>query len=462
MNAGKKPPLRVTATSASTSRDVDISEINLSKRQTRQDKPTVVYKLVDSRIPRSGSKSGDSSPEVFASSPSASTSNPLTPSPSQSRTLPVLLVKRPSRNVYSQTDAQALEVEAAAAEAPADADPLVQQHQEAINLAAMAQPPAAAAQPIQISGDGALLPTPFEGKASEDATKWLAYFKQYSEYKSINGQKAQLELFKLLMRGQAHDWFTGLEGNMDTFDLCEQAFDTRYKASPITRFKSAKDMYSRRQDINESCDDYVTAMRQIARRISEEPNEEMLRYAILSGLRDNIANFVLAKAPKTIAELLDAGRIAELTVSPDMSVPLMQQLSTMQVEMQRISRQLEQRTTSYIAPGPPSPVGVRRVSFASPAAAAHNAPTSPNVQRRSFDRRQQQQPPTQRGNGSFNRNQRPQDGPSTNQGRCNRCGYAHERFRCPAEGKTCHRCGRVNHFISQCRSSARDNGGPRQ
>jgi len=471
MCASKRPPLRVSASdsSSSSAREVEITEIKLPVRQTRRDKPTILYKLSDTRIPRSGSNSGESSPEVFTPPPLPSISKPVTPGSSQSRLLPTL-PRKTSTSVASQTDEDAAEA-AAVALAAAAAALAAQQQQEAINRAmADAAPP----PPVQISGDGALLPVPFEGKATQDADEWLSYFKLYSEYKTISGKKAQVELFKLLMRGQARDWLVGLEDTTDTFDQCQAAFTKRYRGNDIVKFRNARDMYSRRQELNESCDDYVTAMRQMARRISDAPNEEMLRFAILNGLQPNIANFVVAKAPKNIAELLEAGRIAELTTAPENNSGLMLKLSTLQAEMERIGKRLDRQTTAFIESERRSPVRDKHVTF-SPTSSmgATNANTSPTAPRRDYDRRpprqmpqQQRQQPQQRfrqqGNSFYNRNQLAANGPSANQGCCTRCGYSHAGFRCPAEGKTCIRCGLKNHFIKCCRAAARDNRGPRQ
>ena len=83
---------------------------------------------------------------------------------------------------------------------------------------------------------------------------------------------------------------------MDTFAKIEEVFNKRYKLSDLIKYKSAKDIFTRKQGKDESVDDYVVAMQRMARRISTEPNEEMVRFAILNGLRPNIANSVVAKA----------------------------------------------------------------------------------------------------------------------------------------------------------------------
>ena len=45
---------------------------------------------------------------------------------------------------------------------------------------------------------------------------------------------------------------------------------------------------------------------------------------------------------------------------------------------------------------------------------------------------------------------------STNTGKpCAYCGRKHERGNCPAFGKQCHQCGKLNHFKSVCRQQSR-------
>jgi hypothetical protein len=52
-----------------------------------------------------------------------------------------------------------------------------------------------------ISGDAALLPSPFHGLPTENPFEYTAYFKTYVRYKHLSNVDA-LELFKVLARGQ--------------------------------------------------------------------------------------------------------------------------------------------------------------------------------------------------------------------------------------------------------------------
>ena len=40
---------------------------------------------------------------------------------------------------------------------------------------------------------------------------------------------------------------------------------------------------------------------------------------------------------------------------------------------------------------------------------------------------------------------------------CGKCGHSHNHWECPAHGTTCSKCGRLNHWAQQCRSSGRRN-----
>ena len=313
---------------------------------------------------------------------------------------------------------------------------------------------AAAAPANSISGDGALLPPPFEGKASEDAENWLAYFVQYCTYKGIDGKPQQLELWKLLMRGQAHDYFASLpDDQKDTFAHMQAAFKRRYQQSELIKYRSAKDLFTRKQAITETVDDYVTLMRKMARKISETLDDDMVMYAILAGLQPQIASYVVAKAPKTTAELLDAARVAELTVQPAADTHWVEQLAEMQTEVKNLRKQLERCSTAVITSTSdrrsPTPER-RRVSFqprpSTPPTGATNNQTSSNYgnSSKSYYRKPYAQGSSQGSNST-----------------CDRCGYATHRSpkdQCPAlrEGATCAFCRKPRHFAKVCRAALRN------
>ena len=49
---------------------------------------------------------------------------------------------------------------------------------------------------------------------------------------------------------------------------------------------------------------------------------------------------------------------------------------------------------------------------------------------------------------------RPKTWMSPDDAECSKCGRIHTRQTCPAQDKTCHKCGKPNHFAPMCRSTA--------
>jgi hypothetical protein len=171
---------------------------------------------------------------------------------------------------------------------------------------------------------------------------------------------------------------------------------------------------------------------------------------------------VVAKAPQTIAGLLEEARIAEITATPTSNDIILTTVQRLEEEVKRIGKRSERATTSSIsATGTrsPTPEG-RRVSFSSA------RPMTPP----GGDRPRGQYGPNSgnayRGRG-YVRGGRYQQregipAPAGNRGqtfndRCTRCGYtSHARGGpCPAlrPGHTCARCRRPGHYAQACRSS---------
>lgn len=484
----------------------EFSDLTQLPRHTRSDRPPLTYKFVERRISYSASNSRENSPDIVprisvnqtsstprAISPklaskslqkSTSISSPENTSSSSSLLSLRKSVKTPAASepaaelVQPPQPPQPAKPRTPPPESPSPEPPADDEHNDTGNdpSLSMQDGVGGAAAAATISGDGALLPTPFEGKPSDDATAWLGYFVQYCDYKGIKGKPQQLQLFRLLMKNQAWEWYDALEQTeKDTYDNLEKSFKKRYEQSNLVKYRSAKDIFNRKQGNDESVDDYVTAMRQMAKKISEKPDEDMIRFAILAGLQPHIANLVVAKAPTNITELLEEARIAELTTPPYAADSPALQLLT--AEVKRLSKQLERNATFAITSERRSPTPERRrVSFSSthsPTPPPSGEPRGQYVNRggRGFQNRgangfQNRGGFVQR--GVYHRGATSQDPPPGAQDPqiCGRCGYqAHTREgeRCPAmrDGQTCNYCSKFGHFSSQCRAAMRNRTAPR-
>ena len=143
----------------------------------------------------------------------------------------------------------------------------------------------------------------------------------------------------------ACDWLDGLEdAKKDTLEHLKAAFTERF-IQPSFRFKSAREIFGKKQEMNETVDIYVNRLRSLGQRIGLEADDNTLLYALLSGLKPSLSGFVIDKNPQTFSEAIDAARIAELSVT-DAPSSVAEQLADIKGEMQRLTCLL------YTSPSP--------------------------------------------------------------------------------------------------------------
>lgn len=134
------------------------------------------------------------------------------------------------------------------------------------------------------------------------------------------------------------------------------------------RFKGAKELFNMKQQLTQSCDDFLAQMQHAAKLVGAD--DKMLLYAALSGLRSDIAAFVTQKQPKDVKELLDAARVAELTnpaSATEKESAMSVQIALVQDQLRELSARLDRPSVSSVSqqdaqqrPRSPSP---QRVTF---------------------------------------------------------------------------------------------------
>ena len=103
------------------------------------------------------------------------------------------------------------------------------------------------------------MPNVFTGKADEDADEWIRRFDRYCIYRNNNEEKS-LALFKVLLSGTAAVWLESLPAAAtDTVEHLKEAFKERFLSPQILKYKSAKEIFSRRQGPNETVNDFAQA-----------------------------------------------------------------------------------------------------------------------------------------------------------------------------------------------------------
>ena len=97
-----------------------------------------------------------------------------------------------------------------------------------------------------------------------------------------------MALFKLLMTDLSGDWLASLPpAGVATFDAVKTSFDARYKTPEMAKYRSAKEIFSRKQQ--PTADDFIAEMQKAARII--DADEKTTIYATLNGLRPELVGY---------------------------------------------------------------------------------------------------------------------------------------------------------------------------
>ena len=114
--------------------------------------------------------------------------------------------------------------------------------------------------PIEDMSDTVIAPPPFSGKPTEDPGDWLRAFSNYCTFKGYNDAQKR-NLFRVLLTGPAADWLDNRTfPDAATFDNYKTDFEARYKTPEVMKYKSARHIFTRRQEDGETTDDYSTSM----------------------------------------------------------------------------------------------------------------------------------------------------------------------------------------------------------
>ena len=262
------------------------------------------------------------------------------------------------------------------------------------------------------------------------------------------------------------------------------------------KFRSAREMFTKRQMADESVDSYANRIRKLANRI--DASDETFRYALVSGLRPKIASFVLSKKPESMNKALDAARIAEMSLGEAFEA----ENAELTGQLTEIRRELKKMADRYDSITPSAPIQTerarspaRRITFkgereetrksrpSSPAYGQYQdrpyayqaSPNRPRMDRgrgrarmngyRPFGRGARNPPRFApltvdnqwRNNNLTNQQYSPQYTSPTGQPgnarrNCPKCGLQQHAniLLCPANNRMCLSCGRYGHFSRVC------------
>jgi len=124
-----------------------------------------------------------------------------------------------------------------------------------------------------------------------------------------------MALFKVLLTGSAALWLDGLPAaSTNNWANMKPAFETRYNPPGFMKYQYANDLFNTKQG-DSSVDDFCVEMQRLGREVNA--SEEMLHFAVNSGLKPDIRNHVTRTQPTTWKKLVQHARIGEMCLGPD-------------------------------------------------------------------------------------------------------------------------------------------------
>ena len=250
------------------------------------------------------------------------------------------------------------------------------------------------------------------------ATNWKRFKAQWNNYETATdlckdpSKAKRTAIFLTCLSNDAYDVFESLQlDEEDSRDIEKviQAFDT-YCIGEINVTYERYVLNKRIQEENENFDAYLTAIRGLIKTCEYGNLEEsILRDRIVIGIRDDGTRKKLLQMRKlTLGSAVDLCRASEVAC-----------------------KQLREFRDSD---------DVRKLT---------NTASSVSRQRRPHQREQAEHQVNER---------RRQQTPNRGSGKCKFCGRNHrfQKDMCPAYGKKCDRCGKMNHFANMCQSKTTD------
>lgn len=287
-----------------------------------------------------------------------------------------------------------------------------------------------------------LIPSKFNGTGDVDS--WIYSFENYCHYKNESDQR-RCALLPLLLTEQAFDWYQILEpAKKIHYPHLRAALKERFGNSPIIRHKTARELFERKQG-DESVDTYVAKMLKLASSLGSN-REQLCLYATLSGLKPHIASYVAQNKPTTIQDLLELGRVAEMTMVERTDEPvLIKAVADLKSEIAKLGTSIQSTTN------------IGETFFQNTV-----CPVNPRYENNQDDREPVRQRPTVY-NQEPSRRQQWNDGPQrqhygqdSDRSTCSRCGLFHSNPQtCRALGATCYHCFKLHHFRAKCRTAMR-------
>lgn len=293
-------------------------------------------------------------------------------------------------------------------------------------------------------------PMNMEGNLSENWRRFKRDFNIYLAAAELEGKAAKIRIGLLLNAAgpeviELTETFNLTEADKADYDKILGALDAYFLQKTNVVYERFR-FYQRKQKEGEPFESFLLDLKNLLKHCAFQVPDEMMRDQIVMGVFDSkLREKLLSTHNLTNTLAVEKCRLNESTKS---------QASNMSESTNGTANVNEVRTTLNSQKKPKQKMNETNTN--------NNTSTHqqrPRAQQTTQHKRTQQQQPRQQRNTSGqnynqNANQNNNNTNRTDITDCRRCGRSHKIRECPAYGKTCRACQKLNHFAVTCRTKS--------
>ena len=288
-------------------------------------------------------------------------------------------------------------------------------------------------------------------------TDFLACFDRFVTYKKLNDDQ-KLSTLRMLLDDGAARFFDRSAVHNDLAQIRTALID-RFKLPTVSKLELTAQLWQTSQNPAEKTQDYIDSIRHKGSELGITNNE--IRSIILKGLHPSVRPYILQNGHDDMAALLQSAKLA------DQSISIHTQDSSLVAMVSDLKSKIDNLTLSAVNVVQEKSVSFndrvdRPYSSRNPQNTSHSRERHRSLSRDRTSRTPSPWPRKSHDIGSFrdsafnrgrpNFNSQDTSRYVANNKSCFKCGKQYSpSHKCPAIGKQCRRCNKMNHFAIVCR-----------
>ncbi|XP_077553562.1 uncharacterized protein LOC144168454, partial [Haemaphysalis longicornis] len=145
----------------------------------------------------------------------------------------------------------------------------------------------------------------FNGADDQDAEDWLATFERVSTHNNWDDKHKQNSV-SLSFTGVAETWYKNHGSDLRTWSDFKTEFTKVFGRPALRKLRAEQRLRERAQRTNESFTSYIEDILDLCNRANDAMTEQGKIKHILKGIEDDAFQMLIAKNPRTVAEIINA------------------------------------------------------------------------------------------------------------------------------------------------------------